>query len=288
MAIASNVRFLIGSEAVDHERQSLAPVRGLGRAAAAARQVRGRGRRERLCGLLEPARSEARNRDRGRTRSSSMDGVAAADFDMIDFSSPAIISTRRWRRRRWRSPPRDIARMLVDMNVPRTELVAPRPRPDAGEARRGRGRAERDGDRLRLFEDAGAQDAGQPGACHQRQGRSAAARGRRGDRRGARLRRDRDDDARLAQRLVERARLLRRRAGRPRRARFSSARAKRRRSCRSAWPASPPTPRPSRSTAPSAPSSMATTRHGRRPSSPPPMPRAASRCAAPRAPAPSS
>ena len=111
-------------------------------------------------------------------------------------------------------PSPEIARMLVDMNVPRTELVrlahgmTPAKLAEVVRALIGAR------DRLRLFQDAGAQDAGQPGACHQRQGRSAAARRRRGDRRGPRLRRDRDDHARLAQRLVECGRLLRRRLGR--------------------------------------------------------------------------
>ena len=87
--------------------------------------------------------------------------------------------------------------------------------------------------------------------------------------------------ARRAQRLVERARLRGRRRGRPLGHAVPVLQSRRRRSCRSPWPASPPMPRPSRSTAPSAPSSTATTRPGPRLSSPPPMPRAASRCAAP-------
>ena len=55
-----------------------------------------------------------------------MDGVAAADFDMIDIfiaryhidprSSPEAMAL----------PSSEIARMLVDMNVPRAELSASR------------------------------------------------------------------------------------------------------------------------------------------------------------------
>ena len=184
-------------------------------------------------------------------------------------------------------PSPELARMLVDMNVPRTELVRLAHGLTPAKLAEVVGRAHRARDRLRLFEDAGAPDPRQPGACHQRQGRSAAARGRCGDRGRPRLRRDRDDHARRPQRLVERASPA---ASAPRSgagARSSSAPPRRPRSCRSAWPASPPTPRRSRSTAPSGPSSTATTRRGRRPSSPPPTPRAASRCAARRAPAPS-
>ena len=100
-----------------------------------------------------------------------------------------------------------------------------------------------------------------------------------------RLRRDRDD-ACASRATPGRTRSPARSAPRSGAgARCSSARARRPRSCRSAWPALPPMPRRSRSTAPRRPSSTATTRPGRRPSSPPPMPRAASRCAAPRAPA---
>ena len=164
---------------------------------------------------------------------------------------------------------------------------APRPRHDAGQAGRGGDRAERARDRLRLLQDARPPYARQPGARHQRQGRPAAAGGRCGDRRRLRLRRDRDDHAGRAQRLVQRRRLRGRRRGRALRAPCSSAPARRPKSCRSAWPASPPMPRPCPSTAPSAPSSTATTRPGPRRSCPPPMPRAASRCAAPRAQAPS-
>ncbi len=52
-----------------------------------------------------------------------MDGVAAADFDMIDrfiaryHLDPAIAPEA------MAIPPLELARMLVDMNVPRTDLV---------------------------------------------------------------------------------------------------------------------------------------------------------------------
>ena len=239
---------------------------------------------------LPPSRARTIRSPASRSRaaaSSSMDGVAAADFDMIDLFIARYHIDPEIAPEAMAIPSPEIARMLVDMNVPRTELV--RLAHGMTPAKLAEVVAELNAMEIAFAysQDAGAQDARQPGACDQRQGRSAAARRRCGDRGGARLRRDRDDDARLAQRLVERARLLRSapRSGAP--ARCSNARARRRRSCRSAWPASPPMPRRSRSTAPSAPSSTATTRRGRRPSSPPPMPRAASRCAARRAPAPS-
>ena len=216
-----------------------------------------------------------------------MDGVAAADFDMID----RFIAT-------YHLDPAGGARGDGDPvararpHAGRHDRAAhrarpPRPRPDAGPARRGRRPPLGARDRLRLLEDARPPHAGQPGPRHQRQGRPAAARRRRRDRRRPRLRRDRDHAARRAQRLVERARLRRRRRGRP----LGHAVPVLLRGGRGAadrhGAASPPTPRPSRSTAPRAPSSTATTRPGPRPSSPPPTPRAASRCAPPPAPAPS-
>ena len=68
----------------DAETEPLAAFRRLGRAAAAPRQVRGRGRRERLCRLLQPARSEAGHRHRGRARRRAR-RRAEHDFDMIDL-----------------------------------------------------------------------------------------------------------------------------------------------------------------------------------------------------------
>ena len=145
----------------------------------------------------------------------SLDGVLEHDYDMID----------RFIARHHIDP--EIAPEAMAMDSAHRRALAGRheraareagaacARHDAGEARRGRIAAQRAGDRLRLFEDAGAQDARQPGACHQRQGRSAAARRRRRDRRRLRLRRDRDDDAGVAQRLVQRGGLRGRRRGRP-------------------------------------------------------------------------
>ena len=90
-------------------------------------------------------------------------------------------------------------------------------RHDAGQAGLGRVADVVAGDHLRLFEDAAAPDARQPGACHECQGRSAATRRGCGRRRGARLRRDRDDDAGRVQLLGQRDRLRGRRVGRARR-----------------------------------------------------------------------
>ena len=145
----------------------------------------------------------------------SLDGVLEHDFDMID----------RFIARHHIDP--EIAPEAMAMPVGRAgahagrheraarDAGAARARHDAGEARRGRRAAQCAGDRLRLFQDAGAQDARQPGARDQRQGRSAAARRRRGDRRRLRLRRDRDHDAGVAQRLVQRGGLRGGRRGRP-------------------------------------------------------------------------
>ena len=82
---------------------------------------------------------------------------------------------------------REIARMLVDMNVPREELV--RLAHGMTPAKLAEVVAH-----LNALEIAFAyskmrarQDAGQPGPCDQRQGRSAATRGRCRHRRGPRL-----------------------------------------------------------------------------------------------------
>ena len=64
--------------------------------------------------------------------------------------------SRRRRRRRWRSPDERLARMLVDVDVPRDELVRLSRGPDAGQAR-ARHRAARPG-----RADAGAEEAPRP------------------------------------------------------------------------------------------------------------------------------
>ncbi len=197
------------------QRQPLAALRRLGRAAAAARPVRGRG-----------CRSTAFPRSRARTirspadlssragGSPSMDGVAAADFDMIDvFIARHHLDLSGARGDG--DPLGELARRLVDMHVPRTELTRLAHGLTPAKLAEVVAQLSAHRDRLRLFEDAGAQDAGQPGPRHQRQGRSAAARRRCRDRRRLRVRRDRDHHAGRPQCLVERGRLRGRRGGRP-------------------------------------------------------------------------
>ncbi len=137
----------------------------------------------------------------------------------------------------------------------------PCPWHDAGEACRMRFAPQCAGNRLRLFQDAGAQDARQPGPCDERKGRSIAAR----------------CDAATAVAFgfdeIETTMRVSRNAwsnamacavGLPSAAgaRCSSAPARRRRNSGSAWRASPPMPRRSPSTARRRASPMATTRHG--------------------------
>lgn len=167
----------------------------MGPAAAQPRPVRGRQSRSRLLCLPQPLRSAALGAGRGRPhRLHGRQGRGRF----------------RHHRRLHRPPP---SRPVGggggdgDGRAPDRTHAGRHQRPppgagaagarhDAGEARpRGRPPVVA-GDRLRLRQDASAQDAGQPGARHQCQGRSAAARGRRRHRRRAGLRRDRDDDAR--------------------------------------------------------------------------------------------
>ena len=104
----------------------------------------------------------------------------------------------------------ELARMLVDVNVPRAELVRLVARPDAGEARP-RHRPARPGRAHARAEEAPrATRARQPGARHEPQGEPGAARRRR--RRGcaSRLRGDGDDRRRRALRAAERDRAARR------------------------------------------------------------------------------
>ena len=53
----------------------------------------------------------------------SMDGVAAADFDMIDVFIARYHLDPEVALEAMAMPSLEVARMLVDMNVPRTELV---------------------------------------------------------------------------------------------------------------------------------------------------------------------
>ena len=185
-------------------------------------------------------------------------------------------------------PSHEVARMLVDMNVPRTELVRLAHGMTPAKLAEVVAQLSCARDRLRLQQDARPQDARQSGARDQCQGRPAADGRRCRDRGRIRLRRGRDDHASRAQRLVEcasparsgprsgaggtlfqcsseEAEELQDRHGRLHLLRRNGLRLRHREE----------------------PSSTATTRRGRKPFSPRPMPRAASRCAAPRAPAPS-
>ena len=100
----------------------------------------------------------------------SLDGVLEKDFDMIDRFIARHHIDIEIAPEAMAMNSREVARMLVDMNVPREKLVQARAWHDAGETRRMRHAAQCAGDRLRLFQDAGAQDAGEPGACDERQG----------------------------------------------------------------------------------------------------------------------
>ena len=113
-------------------------------------------------------------------------------------------------------PSSEIARMLVDMNVPRTELT--RLAHGMTPAKLAEVVAE-----LNAMEIAFAyskmrarKTPGNQGHVTNAKDDPAATRRRRGDRRRARLRRDRDHDAGVAKRLVQCRCLLRRRVGRPR------------------------------------------------------------------------
>ena len=140
--------------------------------------------------------------------------------------------------------------MLVDMNVPRSELVRLAHGMTPAKLAEVVAQLSRARDRLRLQQDARPQDARQSGACDQCQGRPAADGRRCRDRGRLRLRRDRDDHAGRAQCLVECRRLRGRRRGRTLGDAVPVLERGGRGAAGSAWPALPPTPRRSRSTAP--------------------------------------
>ena len=207
---------------------------------------------QRLFRLHQPDRSQARASASRAGASSSMDGVREQRLRHDrPLHRPPSSRSRRSRRKRWRCRRSNVARMLVDMNVPRDDAGAPCPWHDAGEARRGRG--------------APVTRSRSPSPIRKMRARKTPGN-------QAHVTNAKDDplqlaaDAatavafgfdeiettmRVARNAWSNARGLRGRAPRSAAgARCSSAPAKRPRNCRSAWRASPPMPRPCRSTAP--------------------------------------
>ena len=109
----------------------------------------------------------------------------------------------------------ELARMLVDVDVPRGELVRLARGLTPAKLARVIGAARPRRADVRAEEAARAARPRQPGARHEPQGEPGAARGRRRRGRAARLRRDRDDGRRRALRAAQRARAPRRLADRP-------------------------------------------------------------------------
>ncbi len=208
-----------------------------------------------------------------------MDGVAARDFDMIDAFIARYHIDLEVAPQAMAMPSLEVARMLVDMSVPRQELV-----------RLAHGMTP-----AKLAEVVASSSLEIAFAY-------GKMRARRTPGNQAHVTNAKDDPLQMAadaatavafgfdeiettmrvasQLLVECRGVRGRRCPSGGGAHCSSARARKRKSSRSAWPASRPMPRRSRSTGPRRASWTATTRHGRRRSWPRPMPRAASRCGA--------
>ena len=144
-----------------------------------------------------------------------MDGRGASDFDVIDRFVVAHGLDLDVAAEAMATDELAIARMLVDVDVPRAELVRLSRGLTPAKLARVIGLLDPVELMLALKKLRARRAPGEPGARHEPQGEPGAARGRRGGGGAARLRRDGDDGRRRPLRAAQRDRAPRRLADRP-------------------------------------------------------------------------